>query len=558
MENSLARSGPSGWERPAPCSSCAGRARLPAVVRSHAGRGAAGCCSSPRPGWSLAPGFAMTHRPLESLLEKLCSGDPEAAERVFLAFEPYLRMVVRKKLPGRLRAKFDSIDVVQSVWADVLRGFREAGWRFADEAHLRAFLVKLTRHRFIDHLRRHRTAVALERPLGELVPENEPQSRLPSRERGRAGERTARADAGTLPPAHREIVGLRMRGMPVAEIAARTGLHVGSVHRIFHDLACRVAVGARIPRTNRQGRVRPPGRAIPTCEDAAVKVHERSPSLTDGPGGEWPPVSAGSLVARSRESGPVTRLIEEFAAAWAGGERPPAETFLERHPSLTVRPDAAIRLIYEEVCLRQSEGQDVPLSELVRRFPQWQTELEVVLDCDRLLAAAPGPPVFPEPEEALGDFLLLAELGRGARGRCFLAAQPSLSYRQVVLKVTTDDHGEHLSLARLQHTHIMPLYSEHEFPARRLRALCMPYLGGTTLARILAALNRVPADRRSGQSLLDVLAPPGTRSRGRSLPRPRRSSSSRSLHTSRRSAGSSPAWPMPCNMLTSGGSCTWT
>ena len=68
---------------------------------------------------------------------------------------------------------------------------------------------------------------------------------------------------------------------------------------------------------------------------------------------------------------------------------------------------------------------------------------------------------------------------------------------------------EHLSLARLQHTHIMPLYSEHEFPARRLRALCMPYLGGTTLARILAALNRVPADRRSGQSLLDVLGAAG-------------------------------------------------
>ena len=97
------------------------RARLPAVVRSHAGRGAAGCCSSPRPGWSLAPGFAMTHRPLESLLEKLCSGDAEAAERVFLAFEPYLRMVVQEAARTPV-PKFDSIDVVQSVWADVLRG----------------------------------------------------------------------------------------------------------------------------------------------------------------------------------------------------------------------------------------------------------------------------------------------------------------------------------------------------------------------------------------------------------------------------------------------------
>ncbi len=43
-------------------------------------------------------------------------------------------------------------------------------------------------------------------------------------------------------PAHREIVRLRMAGIPAAEIATRTGLHVGSVHRILQDLACRVAV----------------------------------------------------------------------------------------------------------------------------------------------------------------------------------------------------------------------------------------------------------------------------------------------------------------------------
>jgi RNA polymerase sigma factor (sigma-70 family) len=187
----------------------------------------------------------MTDQPLDSLLEKLCSGDPAAAERVFLAFEPYLRMVVRKKLPGRLRAKFDSMDVVQSVWADVLRGFREAGWRFADEDHLRAFLVKLTRHRFIDHLRRHRTAIARERPLGEMTQAHEPLSQLPSpSELVQATELAERMLALCL-PAHREIVQLRMRGMPVAEIATRSGLHVGSVHRIFQDLACRVAVERR-------------------------------------------------------------------------------------------------------------------------------------------------------------------------------------------------------------------------------------------------------------------------------------------------------------------------
>jgi serine/threonine protein kinase/tetratricopeptide (TPR) repeat protein len=224
-----------------------------------------------------------------------------------------------------------------------------------------------------------------------------------------------------------------------------------------------------------------------------------------GTGSEAPLLPGVDALERSFQAGPLTRLIAEFAAAWGRGERPPAEAFFDRHPRLTQPSEAAIRLIYEEVCLRQREGQEVTLSELIGRFPQWRTELEVLLDCDRLLGAMPGPPDFPAVEETLGDFLLLAELGRGAKGRCFLAAQPSLSYRQVVLKITADDHIEHLSMARLQHTHIMPLYSEHAFADRRIRALCMPYLGGTTLARILAELSRVPADRRSGQSFLDVL-----------------------------------------------------
>jgi RNA polymerase sigma-70 factor (ECF subfamily) len=194
----------------------------------------------------------MNRDHLDSVLEELCNGDPAAAERVFRAFEPYLRMVVRKKLPPRLRAKFDSMDVVQSVWADVLRGFREAGWRFADTAHLRAFLVKLTRHRFIDQLRRHRTAVARERPLDGIDREAVPASRLPSPSEVAQSDELWERMLALCPPAHRDVLRLRRQGVAVAEIATRAGLHEGSVHRILHGLAYRVAVG-------REGRPSPSG-----------------------------------------------------------------------------------------------------------------------------------------------------------------------------------------------------------------------------------------------------------------------------------------------------------
>src|SRR5919112_5286211 len=117
-------------------------------------------------------------QPLDDLLAQLSSGDMVAAERVFLAYEPYLRQAVRRHLTAPFRAKFDSADVVQSTWADLLRGFREAGWRFTDVDHLSGFLFVATRNRLIDRIRQYQKAVEREVPLGEgLRPELPPSPR---------------------------------------------------------------------------------------------------------------------------------------------------------------------------------------------------------------------------------------------------------------------------------------------------------------------------------------------------------------------------------------------
>ena len=199
------------------------------------------------------------------------------------------------------------------------------------------------------------------------------------------------------------------------------------------------------------------------------------------------------------------RLAQEMATAWRRGDRPAAEEFLARHPELGDHPRAAVRLIYEEFCIRQEASQEVSSDEVVRRFPQWRADLEALLDCHCLLEARPAKPTFPQVGEMLGDFLLRAELGRGALGRVFLAVQPSLANRPVVLKLTPCDGEEHLSLARLQHTHIVSLYSVHDFPARHLRALCMPYLGGATLTQLLEAMGERTPARRVGHDLLEAL-----------------------------------------------------
>jgi RNA polymerase sigma-70 factor (ECF subfamily) len=185
--------------------------------------------------------WAMSTDPLDALLESLCSGDVNAAEHVFRAYEPILRKVVRRRLPAQLRSRFDSIDIVQSIWADLLRGFRDAGWRFTDAAHLQAFLVKVTRNRFVDRCRTHLNAAQREQPLATALPEEmqAPSLAQPS-EVAQANDLWQRMLA-LCPPAHRDMLILRRDGMSVPDIAARIGLHEDSIRRILRDIARQLA-----------------------------------------------------------------------------------------------------------------------------------------------------------------------------------------------------------------------------------------------------------------------------------------------------------------------------
>jgi RNA polymerase sigma-70 factor (ECF subfamily) len=194
---------------------------------------------------AIALGRGMSDTPadlsLDLLLEKLCRGDAAAAEQVFKAYEPYLRLVVRRQLSPALRSKLDSSDVVQSVWADVLDGFRDAGWRFADAAHLRAFLVKAVHNRFIDRLRQYQDAVELERPLADAHAADTPADRQPRPSEEAQADELWTQMLDLCPPGHHQILLLKRQGLPLAEIAARTGLHPSSVRRILYDLARHLA-----------------------------------------------------------------------------------------------------------------------------------------------------------------------------------------------------------------------------------------------------------------------------------------------------------------------------
>src|SRR3954466_2045895 len=107
-----------------------------------------------------------------------------------------------------------------------------------------------------------------------------------------------------------------------------------------------------------------------------MPLPETTGDVMEPPDGGDPEAGSGTVTL-------ATQVVEAFVAAWRRGERPAAEVFLARHADLDT--EAALRLIYEEVCLRQEAGMAVDPAEVVNRFPRWRAELEILLDCQRLI-----------------------------------------------------------------------------------------------------------------------------------------------------------------------------
>jgi RNA polymerase sigma-70 factor (ECF subfamily) len=178
----------------------------------------------------------------DDLFDRLNRGDAEAVVALHAAYAPYLRAIVRRQLSDRLRSRLDSIDVVQSVWVQVLRQLGRDGWRPESEPQLRALLATIARRRLANRARQNARGLAAERPTDDGL------DALPDRPHPRPSQQVQADELwdrmlDACPPEHREIIHLRRDGLTLDEIAARTGLHEGSVRRIlrrlFSDLALR-------------------------------------------------------------------------------------------------------------------------------------------------------------------------------------------------------------------------------------------------------------------------------------------------------------------------------
>jgi serine/threonine protein kinase/tetratricopeptide (TPR) repeat protein len=212
-------------------------------------------------------------------------------------------------------------------------------------------------------------------------------------------------------------------------------------------------------------------------------------------------------------------LLEELRAGWDQGAPSPPEDLLRRWPGDPKRDPDVASLLFEDYWQRQQRGgqASVRQDEYEERFPDHRDSLQGLFRSHALLNSMAGSGLapsggsslrlaLPSVGDELFDFRLRRELGRGAFARVFLAEQAGLADRPVVVKVSAIDGDEPQTLAQLQHTNIVPIYSVHEDARAGLRVVCMPYFGGDSLSRLLRALWTPDTPPRTGAQLVAALA----------------------------------------------------
>jgi serine/threonine protein kinase/Flp pilus assembly protein TadD len=205
-------------------------------------------------------------------------------------------------------------------------------------------------------------------------------------------------------------------------------------------------------------------------------------------------------------------LLAEYRAGMEKGASVRPEDVLPRWPTNPKDDLDFASFLFEDYQQRRRRGEQPSVDEYNRRFPEHKDSLSQLVSRHEFLLSfsdgsdSKGPLLgLPEVGDEVFGFRLRGELGRGAFARVFMAEQANLAGRPVVLKVSGIDGDEPYTLAQLQHTNVVPIYSVHEDSKVGLRAVCMPYFGGASLSSVLKPLWAEGAVPTEGSQLVAAL-----------------------------------------------------
>lgn len=206
-------------------------------------------------------------------------------------------------------------------------------------------------------------------------------------------------------------------------------------------------------------------------------------------------------------------LRVDMERRWTTQRRKSLDQYRAEYPHLAQNATWLSALGFEEFRLRSEHHESPRTENYAHKYgidtTQWpktgeeetkalrtsrDSTMDILADeSDRLVASLAE---YPEIGDTFGDFTIQEFLGEGKFSRVYLARQRDLAERHVVLKIAPELWHESDKLARLQHTHIVPIYSVHRQDA--LDAICMPYFGRETLEQQFSKSDATSRSSRTG------------------------------------------------------------
>ena len=177
-----------------------------------------------------------------ALMERVLAGSEDAARELVEDYGAYILFVVRRRLHNQLRAKFDSRDFEQDVWASFFADLPQRQ-PFQTPEELIAFLTTLARNKVVEAVRQRlvgrQYSIHRETPLDEAVASNE--GTLAARQATPSEVAMGREEWERLlegqPVAYRRILMLLQQGKSLVETARQLDLSERTVRRVVEKVA---------------------------------------------------------------------------------------------------------------------------------------------------------------------------------------------------------------------------------------------------------------------------------------------------------------------------------
>jgi RNA polymerase sigma-70 factor (ECF subfamily) len=175
------------------------------------------------------------------LMARAKAGDETALRTFFSRFDREVQMMVRARLPKKLRNQYDSADFAQAVWQSFFSDLPADAPEFENERHLRQYLAgavrnkvhqqhrRLTRTRKYDIWREERLYIRRgnqEVPREVVSPDPSPS------QAAQASDRLEQLTAGRS-ELEVEVIRLRRQGLTFEEIASVMGVNERTARRII-------------------------------------------------------------------------------------------------------------------------------------------------------------------------------------------------------------------------------------------------------------------------------------------------------------------------------------